>query len=81
MHECPYLRKNGKKCRNKLSDSEVLCSKHGGKGKNQKGGFLYELIYPMGASVGMATLALYKINNLVSDWYIDRRKKNNKHKT
>lgn len=78
MLECPYLRKNGEKCKNKLSENEVLCSKHGGKCKNQKGGFIYELVYPMGASVGAATFALYKINNLVSDWYLEKRKNKKK---
>ena len=46
--------------------------------KNQKGGFLYEMIYPLGASVGAATYTLFKLNNIVGDWYINRNKKNNK---
>ena len=72
--ECAHLNRNGKKCGKKISETQVLCSKHGGKKKGQKGGFIYELIYPMGASVGAATFALYKLNNIVSDWYLNKKK-------
>lgn len=70
------LKKNGKKCDNHLLSGQVICNKH--HSKNQSGGFLYELIYPLGASVGMATYTLYKVNNIVGDWYMDRHNKKNK---
>lgn len=74
MPECPYLLKNGKKCSNKLKKNQIVCNKHGGNCKNQKGGFLTGLIYPMGVSVGVATFALFKINNIVGDWYVEKKK-------
>lgn len=80
MGECSYLKKNGKKCSKKISKNEVCCSYHGGKSKEQSGGFLYEILYPMGASVGAATFALYKINNIVTNWYMDKNEKKLKKK-
>jgi len=77
MTDCPYLKKNGKKCGKKLCHKdEIICPSHH---KKQKGGF-YELIYPLGASVGTATFALYKMNNLVSEWYHGRSGNNKKKK-
>jgi hypothetical protein len=77
MTNCPYLKKNGKMCGKKLChEDEIICPSHH---KNQKGGF-YELIYPLGASVGTATFALYKMNNLVSTWYHGRSGNNKKKK-
>lgn len=80
MFECAYLRKNGKKCNKKVEEGQIACSRHGGSKNDQSGGFLFEMIYPMGASVGAATFALYKLNNIVSTWYIDKYsiKKNKK---
>ena len=75
MTECPYLTKSGKKCGKKVGKNEVACEKHGGKGKNQKGGFIYDLVYPMGASVGAATYVLYKLNSIASRWYLDKHHK------
>ena len=72
MSECPYLSKNGKKCNKKLKKDEIICQKHNHV-KNQSGGFIYELIYPAGASVSAATFALYKLNNLVNQWYWNKR--------
>ena len=80
MSECPYLTKSGKKCGKNVKKNEITCCKHGGKCKNQNGGFLYELVYPMGASVGVATYTLFKLNSIVSRWYIDKNKKDIKKK-
>ena len=75
MTNCLYLKKSGKICGKKLCGGDgVICSSHN---KKQKGGF-YELIYPLGASVGTATFALYKMNNLVSTWYHGRSSNNKK---
>jgi hypothetical protein len=69
MPNCIHLKKNGKLCGKKLSGKdEITCASHY---KKQKGGF-YELVYPLGASVGTATFALYKMNNLISEWYHGR---------
>ena len=76
MTNCLYLKKSGKMCGKKLCSDEIICSMHN---KKQKGGF-YELVYPLGASVGTATFALYKMNNLISEWYY-RRSNNNKKKS
>jgi hypothetical protein len=73
---CSYINKNGKQCGGTITDNGIICNKH--TKKNQKGGFLYEMIYPLGASVGAATYTLFKLNNIVGDWYINRNKKNNK---
>jgi hypothetical protein len=62
MTNCSYINKNGN-----------MCGGHINK-KTQKGGFIYELIYPLGASVGAATYTLYKLNNIVGDWYMNRNK-------
>lgn len=76
MPGCPYLTSKGKKCGKKVEKNEIVCKKHGGKkDKNQSGGFMTELVYPMGVSVSAATYMLYKINNIVSDWYIKKNKK------
>lgn len=83
MTDCPYLKSDGKKCGRKVSKDEILCSNHGGrKGKGQNGGFLFEMVYPMGVSVGVATYTLYKLNNIVGEWYMDKngRKKLRKQK-
>ena len=79
MTNCIYLKRSGKKCGKKLCDGDgLICSSHN---KKQKGGF-YELVYPLGASVGTATFALYKMNNIISEWYHSRSQniKNNKKK-
>lgn len=76
MKECPYLHKNGKKCNNQLTKNQVICDKH--TNKNQKGGFVYELIYPLGASVGAATFGLYRMNNMVNTWYHSKHNTTNK---
>ncbi len=72
MTQCPYLMKGGKKCCNKVNKDQVICDKHKGKYKNQSGGFLYEMVYPMGVSVTAATYALFKLNTVVSRWYNDK---------
>lgn len=77
MKECPYLHKNGKKCSNKLIGGAVICDKHN---KNQKGGFIYELVYPLGASVGAATFGLYRMNNMINTWYHSKHNNSNKSK-
>lgn len=77
MTNCIHLKKNGKLCGKKLSCKDhMICPSHN---KNQTGGF-YELVYPLGASIGTATFALYKMNNLISEWYHGRsfNKKNKK---
>ena len=77
MTNCIHLKKNGKMCGKKLCGGDgMTCSSHH---KKQKGGF-YELVYPLGASVGTATFALYKMNNIISEWYHGRsyNKKNKK---
>jgi len=71
---CSYLKKTGKLCGKKLCGGSVICDSHF---KIQKGGF-YELIYPLGASVGSATFALYKMNNIISEWYYSRDNKKKK---
>ena len=76
MKECPYLLKNGKKCCNKLSNNQIICNKHNN--KEQKGGFIYEMIYPMGASVGAATFGLYRMNNMINTWYHSKHQATNK---
>jgi len=78
MKECPYLHKNGKKCNNKLSGNQIICNKHN---KEQKGGFIYEMIYPMGASVGAATFGLYRMNNMINTWYHSKHSTNNGKRT
>ena len=77
MKECPYLLKNGKKCCNQLSKNQIVCNKHL-TNKNQQGGFIYELIYPLGASVGAATFGLYRMNNMVNTWYHSKHNTTNK---
>ena len=80
MTNCSYINKNGKMCGGHIHGNGFVCNKHNK--KTQKGGFIYELIYPLGASVGAATYTLYKLNNIVGDWYMNRNKnkmnKNNK---
>jgi hypothetical protein len=77
MPNCIHLKKNGKLCGKKLSGKdEITCASHY---KKQKGGF-YELVYPLGASVGTATFALYKMNNLISEWYHGRTINSKKNK-
>jgi hypothetical protein len=78
MTNCIHLKKNGKMCGKKLCGGDgMTCSSHH---KKQKGGF-YELVYPLGASVGTATFALYKMNNIISEWYHGRSyNRNNKKK-
>lgn len=77
MTNCIHLKKNGKMCGKKLSGGDgLVCSSHH---KKQKGGF-YELVYPLGASVGTATFALYKMNNIISDWYHGRSINNKKNR-
>jgi hypothetical protein len=80
MNNCSYINKNGKMCGGHIHENSFVCNKH--KKKTQKGGFIYELIYPLGASVGAATYTLFKLNNIVGDWYMKRNKnklnKNNK---
>lgn len=75
MTNCIHLKKNGKMCGKKLCGGDgLICSSHH---KKQKGGF-YELVYPLGASVGTATFALYKMNNIISEWYHGRTGNNKK---
>ena len=78
MTNCIHLKKNGKMCGKKLcgGGDGMVCSSHH---KKQKGGF-YELVYPLGASVGTATFALYKMNNIISEWYHGRSENNKKKK-
>ncbi len=76
MANCPYLKKNGEMCGKKICSDNIICSSHN---KRQKGGF-YELVYPLGASVGTATFALYKMNNIISEWYHGRSYNNKKNK-
>ena len=78
MTNCIHLKKNGKMCGKKLcgGGDGMVCSSHH---KKQKGGF-YELVYPLGASVGTATFALYKMNNIISEWYHGRYENNKKKK-
>jgi hypothetical protein len=75
MANCPYLKKNGKMCGKKLCSDDIMCASH----NKQKGGF-YELVYPLGASIGTATFALYKMNNIISEWYHGRSYNNKKKK-
>jgi hypothetical protein len=77
MANCPYLKKNGEMCGKKICRNQIICSSHNR--KKQKGGF-YELVYPLGASVGTATFALYKMNNIISEWYHGRSGNNKKKK-
>ena len=72
MANCSYINKNGKMCGGNINGNGFVCNKHNK--KPQKGGFIYELIYPLGASVGAATYTLYKLNNIVGDWYMNRNK-------
>ncbi len=82
MCDCGYLKKDGNKCGNKVEKGEVLCKKHGGRSKkSQSGGFVFELLYPAGASVGAATYTLYKLNNIVSDWYMNKHYNKRKNKS
>jgi hypothetical protein len=77
MANCPYLKKNGEMCGKKICSNQIICSSHNR--RKQKGGF-YELVYPLGASVGTATFALYKMNNIISEWYHGRSGNNKKKK-
>lgn len=62
MTGCPFLRKCGKMCNKELNNNEVICSKH--HPKNQAGGSIYHLNYPIGKTIGLATVTLMNLNQI-----------------
>jgi len=62
MTGCPFLKKCGKMCKKDLKENEVICSKHFH--KNQTGGSIYNLNYPIGKTIGLATVTLINLNQI-----------------
>lgn len=74
---CPYLKTSGKMCGCKLTGGAVMCEKHFSK---QSGGSLMNLNYPIGRTVGLATIQLMDLNNAFAKSYYSNKKGGKKSK-
>ena len=77
MSKCSYILDSGKECRKKTHSNLKLCQMHQ---MEQKGGYLSEIIFPMGKSLGYLTFSLFRLNEMFQGKMDKKIIKKNKNK-